>query len=132
MTIHRVKPGRAVRRAAAVLATALAVGLAAGPASGTHTYGTLDCGSAGVYGVDAASVEPLVVAKKFDTPAPWSLLLLLEDTTRVFRSLYTVTPNWSIYLPAVEHYPGDLVACTLSSTGPNFGSPWQLTGFFVP
>lgn len=133
MTTHRSKPGRLVRRAAAVLsATALAIGLAAGPASAYHTLHVLDCGAAGSYKVETASLMPLERAGKFDTPAPWSGVLLLEDTTRVFKAFSVVTPRWSVYMPAVEHLPGDVISCTLSEPEgyPNF--PWLVTGFFVP
>jgi hypothetical protein len=131
MTSHStVTPAAARRIAAALAASALALGLLAGPASATHTFGTLDCGAAGVYEVEAASIEPLAV--KFDTPAPWSGLLLLEDTTRVFKAFSVVTARWSVYMPAAEQYPGDLEHCTLSSSGLNFTSPWVLAGVFRP
>lgn len=106
----------------------LAFALSAGPVSATHTDGTLDCGPAGTYQVQAASAAP----PDFEAPVPWSGLFLLEGTNRVFRALTIDTPRWSIVLPAADHNPRATVSCTLASSGLNFETPWALTGFLAP
>ena len=104
----------------------LALALSSGPVSATHTFGTLDCGSAGIFEVEAGSAAPA----DFEAPVPWSGLFLLEDTNQVFRALSIETPRSSIHLPAADHNPKAIVTCTLSSSGFNFETPWTLVGFF--
>ena len=110
------------------LAGALALAMVAMPAAGNHTYGVLDCGAAGIYEVDAASLEPL----SFEAPGPWSGLFLLEDTNRVFRAFSIETPRSLIVLTAVNYNPRATVECTLTSSGFNFEEPWVLHGMLTP
>lgn len=117
------------RAVAIVLGASLALGVAAGPALATHSQGILECGAAGTYAVEAASIEPL---PKFEAPGPWSGLFLLEDTNRVFRAFYLDTPRSLIVRPALEHNGHAVVSCTLTSSGFNFEEPWVLTGFLTP
>jgi hypothetical protein len=111
------------------LGATLALGIAVGPAAATHTDGTLDCGSAGTFQVDAASTAPL---PKFESPVPSSGLFQLEGTNRVFRAFYLETPRSLIIEPALYHNPNDLITCTLTSSGFNFEEPWILVGMLVP
>lgn len=106
----------------------LALALSAGPVSATHTLGTLECGSAGTFQVDAGSDAP----PDFEAPGPWSGLFLLEGTNRVFRALIIETPRSSIHLQAADHNPRALISCTLTSSGFNFETPWTLVGFITP
>lgn len=99
------------------------------PVAATHTNGVLDCGGAGTFEVQAASVQPL---PKFEAPVPWSGLFLLEDTNRVYRALSIETPRWSIVLEAASRNPRATVHCTLTSSGLNFEEPWILAGFLTP
>lgn len=110
---------------AASLALAMA---AATPAAASHTDGVLDCGAAGTYEVDAASVKPLT----FAAPVPSSGLFLLEDTNRVFRAFSIDTPRSLIVLTAVNYNPHATVECALTSSGFNFEEPWILHGMLVP
>jgi hypothetical protein len=111
-----------------LLAAALSLGLTAGPVGAYHTFGSLDCGSDGLYLVDAASIQPFERSPRFDTPAPWSGVILLEDTERVFYAFTIVTQTWSISTEATDRNPRAVVHCTLTAEGPNF--PWTLHGFF--
>lgn len=118
------------RRAMAMLAgSSLALGLVAGPVAASHTYGVLDCGTAGTFDVEAASIQPL---PSFEAPGPWSGLFLLEDTNRVLRAFSVVTPRWSIVLEATNRNPAADVSCTLTSSGLNFDEPWVLVGLLTP
>ena len=101
----------------------------ASPVAADHTAGVLDCGTAGIYEVEAASLEPL---PKFEAPVPWSGLFLLEDTNRVYRALSIETPRWSIVLEAADRNPHATVECSLTSSGFNFEEPWILVGFLAP
>lgn len=112
-----------------LLGASLVVALGTQPAVATHTLGVLDCGPAGTFDVEAASIKPL---PKFEAPVPWSGLFLLEGTNRVFRALSIQTPRWSIVLKAAERNPRATIECTLTSTGPNFAEPWSLVGFLAP
>lgn len=71
------------RTLGALVGASLVTVMLASPVAAHHTYGVLDCGSAGTYEVEAASIEPL---PRFESPVPWSGLFLLEDTNRVFRA----------------------------------------------
>jgi hypothetical protein len=117
------------RRITSMIGATLSLALAASPAAATHTDGVLDCGGAGTFHVEAASIEPL---PKFESPPPWAGLFQLEDTNRVFRAFSIETPRWTIVQPAVGHNPLAIVSCTLTSTGLNFEEPWVLVGMFVP
>ena len=112
-----------------ILGASLALTLAVGPAAANHTNGTLDCGDAGTYQVEAASIEPL---PKFEAPVPSSGLFQLEGTNRVFRAFYLATPRSLIVEPALYHNPKALIECTLTSSGFNFEEPWVLVGMLVP
>jgi hypothetical protein len=120
-------PGRRV--IGALSGAALILAIAASPVAADHTNGLLDCGSAGTYEVEAASIEPL---PKFEAPGPWSGLFLLEGTNRVYRALSIETPRWSIVLAAAIRNPLAIVDCTLTSSGFNFEQPWVLEGFLAP
>jgi hypothetical protein len=109
---------------AATLATTLA--LSASIASAAHTLGTLDCGTAGVFEVDG--VKP--VGPPFDVPVPWSGILLLEDTTRVFRAFSN--SHFGIEMVPASKSPRPLITCTLTSEGPMFDPAWTLIGMLVP
>jgi hypothetical protein len=109
--------------------SSLALALAAGHATASHTFGVLDCGTAGTFDVEAASIEPLPA---FEAPGPWSGLFQLEDTNRVFRAFSLVTPRWSIVLEATNRNPVVDVQCTLTSSGLNFEEPWLLVGLLTP
>lgn len=113
----------------AMTGASLLVVIMASPVAADHTNGVLDCGSAGAFEVEAASVEPL---PKFETPVPWSGLFLLENTNRVYRAMSIETPRWSIVLEAVHRSPLATVECTLTSSGFNFEEPWVLEGFLTP
>lgn len=120
---------RAPRRlAGAMLGAGLALALAVGPVSADHTFGVLDCGTAGTFEVEAASIQPL---PKFESPVPWSTIFLLEGTNQVFHAFTIVTPAWTISTKATYRNPHAVVTCTLTSRGLNFESPWSLTGFFA-
>jgi len=112
-----------------LVGTTLALAIAVAPTAATHTNGTLDCGGAGTYEVDAASIQPL---PKFEAPKPFGGLFLLEDTNQVFRATEIFTPRWSIVLEAADKNPHSTIECTLTSVGPNFEEPWELEGFLVP
>jgi hypothetical protein len=112
-----------------MIAATLAFVLAATPAAATHTDGVLDCGAAGAFHVEAASIQPL---PKFEAPPPWAGLLRLEDTNRVFRAFSIETPRWTIVQSAVYRNPHATILCTLTSTGVNFEEPWVLVGMLVP
>jgi hypothetical protein len=113
----------------ALVGASLILAMAASPVAADHTYGVLDCGAAGTYGVEAASIEPL---PKFEAPVPWSGLFLLEDTNRVYRAMSIETPRWSIVLEAADRNPLSTIECTLTSSGFNFEEPWVLEGFLTP
>jgi hypothetical protein len=112
-----------------VLGTAVAMGIMAGPASADHTFGVLDCDAAGAFDVEAASIEPL---PRFEAPVSWSGLFLLDGTNRVFRAFSVRTPRWAIVLEATDRNPHATVACTLTSSGFNFETPWVLQRMLVP
>jgi hypothetical protein len=118
--------GRRTRLVAIGVGFALA--LSAGPVSATHTLGTLDCGPAGAFEVEAGSSAP----PDFEAPVPWSGLFLLEGTNQVFRAFRIETPRSSIHLQAADHNPHAVVTCTLTSSGFNFETPWTLVGFMAP
>jgi hypothetical protein len=124
---RRARPGSSPRATTAGLLISLALALlVAAPVAATHTHGTLDCGSAGVFETEPASeIDPL----PFEAPSPTSLLFLLEDTNQVFKAYTAITPMGSIL--GASNRPG-LIWCTLSSTGPFFSSPWQLEGVLIP
>lgn len=114
----------------ALVGASLVLATTAAPVAADHTFGVLECGAAGTYEVEAASIEPL---PKFESPVPWSGLFLLEGTNRVFRAMSVETPRWSIALKAAERNPLATVDCTLSSPGGyNFEEDWVLEGFFSP
>jgi hypothetical protein len=116
-----------LRKAAALCA---ALGLSAtGAASvqAAHTIGTLDCGVAGSYAVDGRSQLPA----GFDAPGPWSGLFLLEGTTQVFRAL-SIEGGQPFSRPSAEKHPGDVITCTLTSSGPMFPQPWTIEGILLP
>jgi hypothetical protein len=117
------------RASAALAGTMLAVLVGAGPVAADHTSGVLDCGSAGTYDVEAASIEPL---PKFEAPVPWSGLFLLEGTNRVFRAFSIETPRWAVVLEATDRNPLSTIECTLTSSGFNFEEPWTLEGLLTP
>lgn len=117
------------RTLGALVGASLVTVMLASPVAAHHTYGVLDCGSAGTYEVEAASIEPL---PRFESPVPWSGLFLLEDTNRVFRAFSIETPRWSIVLEAANRNPLATVECTLTSSGINFEEPWNLEGFLTP
>jgi hypothetical protein len=117
------------RGISALAAASLILAISAAPVAANHTDGILDCGAAGSYAVQAASIEPL---PKFEAPVPWSGLFLLEGTNRVFRAMSITTPRWSIVLEAAERNPLATVECTLTSSGLNFEAPWTLEGLLVP
>jgi hypothetical protein len=102
--------------------------LSAGPVRATHTLGTLECGPAGTFEVEAGSSAP----PDFEAPVPWSGLFLLEGTNRVFRAFRIETPRSSILLQAADHNSHAVVTCTLTSSGFNFEAPWTLVGFMAP
>jgi len=106
----------------------LALAMTAMPAAANHTYGVLDCGAAGTYEVDAASLAPVT----FEAPGPWSGLFLLENTNRMFRAFSIETPRSSIVLTAGSYNPRATVSCTLTSSGFNFEEPWVLHGMLIP
>jgi hypothetical protein len=117
------------RSIGALVGASLITAILASPVAAVHTNGVLDCGSAGTYEVEAASLEPL---PKFEAPGPWSGLFHLEDTNRVYRALSIETPRWSIVLEAANRNPLATVDCTLTSSGFNFEEPWVLEGFLTP
>lgn len=117
------------RAVSITLGASLALTLAAGPAAANHTNGTLACGAAGTYEVQAASIQPLPM---FEAPGPWSGLFQLEGTNRVFRAFYLETPRSLIVRPALASNPHATVECTLTSSGFNFEEPWVLVGFLTP
>jgi hypothetical protein len=112
-----------------LLGLSLALVLGVAPAAANHTNGVLDCGAAGTFEVEAASIEPLPA---FEAPGPWSGLFLLEGTNQVFRAFSLETPRSLIVLEAVHRNPNATVACTLTSSGFNFEEPWTLVGQLVP
>ena len=112
----------------ALAGASLVLAAMASPVAADHTLGVLDCGSAGTYDVEAASLQPL---PKFEAPVPWSGLFLLEGGTRVFRAMSIRTPRWSIVLQAAERNPNATVECTLTSSGFNFEEPWILEGLLT-
>jgi hypothetical protein len=111
-----------------VMTASLALAMVATPAFANHTNGVLDCGSAGTYEVEAASIEPL----DFEAPVPGSGLFLLDDTNAVFRAFSIETPRGTIVLPAVARNPHATIECTLASSGFNFEEPWVLHGMLIP
>jgi hypothetical protein len=117
------------RATAALVGASLALLLGVAPVAADHTYGVLDCGSAGTFDVEAASFEPL---PKFEAPVPWSGLFLLEGTNQVYRAMSIETPRWSIVLAAAEKNPNATTECTLTSSGFNFEEPWNLEGVLIP
>jgi hypothetical protein len=116
------------RSVGALLGASIILAITASPVAATHTNGVLDCGPAGTYAVEAASIEPL---PKFEAPVPWSGLLLLEGTNRVYRALSIETPRWSVVLEAANRNPLATVECTLTSSGFNLEKPWVLEGFLT-
>lgn len=120
----RARPGG--RLAAMLAVTGVAIALTAGPVSATHTYGTLDCGTAGTFEVQAASIRP----PGFEAPKPFGGLFLLEDTTRVFRAFTISTNFWDVSFGGGSDHPGPLVSCKLSAIGANF--PWLMVGVLTP
>lgn len=116
------------RTISALAGTLLAVALGVGPVAADHTYGVLDCGAAGTFEVEAASIEPL---PKFEAPVPWAAAYLIEGTNRVFVATSISTPRWSIVL-AGDRNPRATLDCSLTSSGFNFEQPWVLTGFLAP
>lgn len=117
------------RAFAAPIGILFALGLGVAPAAAEHTYGVLDCGAAGTFDVEAASIEPL---PRFEAPVPWSGLFLLEGTNRVYRATSIETPRWSIVLEAANRNPLSTIECTLTSSGFNFEQPWILEGLLTP
>ncbi len=126
-----VHPPRAARlRVARILSAGLLLSLVAAPgtASASHSFGELDCGSAGTFEVDGRGPLPA----GFDAPGPWSGLFLLEGTTRVFRALSIEGAAFPFGRPSSERFPGQVIECTLTSSGPMFPTPWTLEGVLVP
>jgi hypothetical protein len=124
--LGRKRNWRVARLAAA---TALATLLVNAPHVGAaHTLGTLDCGAAGTYAVDGRSALPA----GFDAPGPWSGLFLLEGTTQVFRALSIEGQAFPFSRPSAHRFPGDVITCTLTSSGPMFPNPWTLEGVLIP
>lgn len=113
------------RRAMAIpLAVALAGVLGGGIAQANHTFGTLDCGSAGVFEVDGH----LPLQSPIDRPVPWSGTFLLEGTTQVFHA-YSNSHFGIVKNPASRD---GLITCILTSDGPMFDPPWTLVGKLAP
>jgi hypothetical protein len=106
------------------LALALASVLATGAAQANHTFGTLDCGAAGVFEVDGH----LPLQSPIDRPVPWSGTFLLEGTTQVFHA-YSNSHFGTVKIPATHE---GLITCTLTSEGPMFDPPWTLVGKLAP
>jgi hypothetical protein len=115
------------RMLALTVGASLGLAIAATPAAANHTYGVLDCGPAGTYEIQAASIAPLT----FEAPVPSSGLFLLEDTNRVFRAFSLETPRSLIVLQAINYNPHATVECTLTSSGFNFEEPWILHGMLT-
>ena len=105
---------------------ALAVLVGSGTAIASHTFGTLDCGAAGVFEVDGH----LPLKSPIDRPVPWSGTFLLEDTTQVFHA-YSNSHFGIVKNPATTS-PHDLITCILTSEGPMFEPPWTLVGKLAP
>jgi hypothetical protein len=114
------------RRRAAALPLALAVvgAFGIGVAHANHTFGTLDCGGAGVFEVDGH----LPQNSPIDRPVPWSGTFLLEGTTQVFHA-YSNSHFGIVKNPASRD---GLITCTLTSDGPMFDPPWTLVGKLAP
>ncbi len=112
------------RVAALPLALALAGLMGAGVAQATHTFGTLDCGAAGVFEVDGH----LPQHSPIDRPVPWSGTFLLEGTTQVFHA-YSNSHFGIVKNPASRE---GLITCILTSDGPMFDPPWTLVGKLAP
>jgi hypothetical protein len=117
-------PRRIVALTAAVL---VSLSLGAGVVSAAHTQGTLACGSAGTFAVDGRGPLPTGI----DAPVPWSGVFLLEGTTRVFHATSIEGQGFPYNRPAHGAYPGPVIGCTLTSSGPMFPTPWTLEGFFT-
>ena len=121
--IARVNP-RWRRAAALPAALALAGVLGGGIAQANHTFGTLDCGAAGVFEVDGH----LPLRSPIDRPVPWSGTFLLEGTTQVFHA-YSNSHFGTVKNPASMD---GLITCILTSDGPMFDPPWTLVGKLAP
>jgi hypothetical protein len=121
--IVRVRRGWA-RAVALPLALALAAALGTGVAQANHTFGTLDCGAAGVFEVDGH----LPQNSPIDRPVPWSGTFLLEGTTQVFHA-YSNSHFGTVRNPASRD---GLITCVLTSEGPMFDPPWTLVGLLAP
>lgn len=117
---------RAHRVLGSLAALSLAMAFSAGTVSASHTLGTLDCGSAGVFQVDG--VKP--AGPPFDVPGPWSGIFLLEGTTQVFRAFSN--SHFGTEMTPVHKSPRSLITCTLSSVGPMFDPEWTLMGMLLP
>jgi hypothetical protein len=109
-----------------VAAVTALMAVSAGGVAATHTFGTLDCGPAGVFEVEG--VKP--AGPPFDVPPPWSGIYLLEGTTQVFRA-FSNSHFGTTMTPATKP-PRPLMSCTLTSEGPMFETPWTLVGMLVP
>jgi hypothetical protein len=111
---------------ASIGAAALALAATTGATQATHTFGTLDCGEAGVYQVEG--IKP--AGPPFDVPPPWSGIYLLEGTTQVFRAF--ANSHFGTRMAPADKAPVDLITCTLTSEGPMFADPWTLEGMLLP
>ena len=117
---------RARRVLTSLAALTVAMVFSTGTVTATHTFGTLDCGSAGVYQVDG--VKP--AGPPFDVPGPWTGVFLLEDTTRVFRAF--ANSHFGIEMTPVHMSPRPFITCALTSVGPMFEQEWTLVGMLLP
>jgi hypothetical protein len=126
MQTVQARPMRRWRIAATAGAVTVAMAASAGGVGATHTLGTLDCGTAGVFQVEG--VKP--VGPPFDVPPPWSGIYLLEGTTQVFRSFSN--SHFGTSMTPASKSPRPLITCTLTSEGPMFDPAWTLVGMLLP
>lgn len=129
-SVLHVPATRRSRLRAIVISAGLILSLTtAATVQATHALGTLDCGSAGTFAVDGQGPLPA----GFEAPGPWSGLFLLEGTTQVFRAVSIQGQFFRYQRPAAGRYPGDVITCTLTSSGPGFpGGFWTLEGVLIP
>lgn len=122
MRIQRLWGRLVVSFAAVVISLALITGVA----HAAHTFGTLDCGNAGVYAVEG--IKP--AGPPFDVPPPWSGIYLLEGTTKIFRAF--ANSHFDTRMEPADKAAVALITCTLTSTGPMFEEAWTLEGMLLP
>jgi hypothetical protein len=113
--------------AASIIAAAVLTTLSIGTVSANHTFGTLDCGSAGTFEVEGHL--PLG-GNPIDRPSPWSGAFLLEDSSQVFRAFSN--DHFGVVQVPASLSARPLVTCTLTSEGPMFDPPWTLVGMLLP